>query len=108
MTAPERIDAQARLIRWVSVTAIAAVIAMVLSIVGFSERLDGIQTERQGAATASCYLDRSLVVAAEQPGQEAATQAFLSRTVLGDCNTYGRAVRNGHALSLFGKAKAAK
>ena len=98
MTADERLGRRLRaqrVIVWLqATTAIAAVVALAFSLLAFSNRLSGIQSERQRAGTASCYLDRQLLLEAEPASRHAQTLAFINSpgVPLHDCLAYGRKV----------------
>jgi hypothetical protein len=70
-------------------TAIAAVAALVLTLVALNNRLADLEAARVRAREDSCYLLRTIVVAATPPGRQAQAVRFLDATPLHNCMTYG-------------------
>lgn len=95
MTAGERRHRrQIFLISSQGLTALAAVLAMVISLISFGSRLDSIQSSRQRAATDSCRLLRSVVLAAFPPDDRRLALELIHAERLDNCLAYGFHVRH--------------
>ena len=96
MTTPQRIRRRQRLIIALQgVTALAAVIALTLSLTSVEVRFNEIQAARERAAVASCELLRGLVLTATPASRRRQGLVFINRTPLRDCRAYGHQVRTG-------------
>jgi hypothetical protein len=65
-------------------------VALILAVIGLGHE----SQSRRDAARDSCYLLRGLVTAAttQAPAQRAASNAYIARTQLHNCNGYARSV----------------
>lgn len=80
-----------------AVTGLVAVLAVILWLTNLHE----VQASRHEAAFNSCQLLRGLVLAAttNAPAQRRASQAYINRTPLRDCNAYAARVTNGTPIT---------